>query len=1261
MPIVRDSSGRFVTVDESGQPVGLPTRDVQTGRLQSGLSSNTLPAREFATQPEEEQPGLLRRGASFAGGVAKEVVLAPLRALAAPAAQGSEALISLVTGQSPKSNALSRFAFRGTEPSRFARIGGDPNDPRNQAYRSDARTFAIGENILDAASLIPASHVASSFAKEGIKGLGKEVLRQAPREILLGAGYGLTSSGREQLPAEQVLRNTALGGLFGGALAITTPLVTGAISRSLARRAAEGGESSLVRRLLRGSSEVSPELAEQMARARRIASEEIGDAAESSLLSRVDEAVALQRFEPISLPEQVADAISRQSDDAGRVVTALRQGRFGALRQMPEVALENVLESVELTSPSLAKTIRKEVADGIVAAERSRRELTQAFGQVSTPEKVVNEAKTKFVDQFAPVEDTLRRAEERGGFSVLPEADISRQFDRVLRAPSIANQFIRDEGLETAIQAAEKRGVLNELDQYLIAKQAEDIRVNRPDVELNRPAAQDRLIIQQFEAQVGDIAKQVNQFSQRLLDRAVEGGLIGRQLAAQLKQMFPNYVPVNRVFAAVEEAGPGIARGGNLASVAQQKVVQSLKGSQRAIENPMISLTERAHDVILQVEKNRAAQMMASYRQLPGNPFGIRSIATGTKAAPGKGKFSAIIDGVVQQFEVEKEFADVIAAATPQQIGLIGRILAIPVRVAKVGITGLNLPFTATNVLRDQITGVFNSKRAWNTAANPLVFGRALFSALRHDDLYREAVREGVVTTSFDLLRNQARESVESIASRASAASRVKYAIKNPGQFIKETGRGVENLIGRSEELRRLQEYIGTKEALLKQGMTSDRAKIEAADAARWVTANFFRRGEYGAALNGAFLYLNAGIQGNRSFLRAFSNSPAKVTAKVVASLFMPVATIAAWNLKDDARRAAYEDIPEWEKDNSLIILPPNPQKDENGRWNAYKIPLPPNLASLAAPVRRSLEAARGLDPVRFRDIAEGVLGTVSPIAPDFENRRRFTSSMLSTLTPQAIRPSIEAFSNRVFFTDTPIVPQNMQNLPPALQVKDNTSGTARVIGGALDASPIQVEQFIKGTFGGVGSQALNLSDQIAASLGIIPAEQIGGESIKTNITRRLLRATGGELARQDFEKIQALRQDSDAASYTLKREAIEAVNQLEGMPKQQQTRQLIGLRRTDPDLYERIVDEQKDRKLGLSDQERLVKSLGVKDETRARFIFEAMQTMTPEQRRQYEINLRRKKILTKEVALQLRKLQRGDGTISDPRQPVSAVRLPTR
>jgi len=939
---------------------------------------------------------------------------------------------------------------------------------------------------------------------------------------------------------------------------------------------------------------------------------------------------------PKTLGERLASFdVTKDAGKAALIRQAIRQSLKGykgerneeATRAFAEIAQAPAfggLDAPEIVGAKVAKAFAPEAYVAEMAAKQSAARTGPIAGIFQRAKNFVQEVKSKLVDSNAPIEDALRGAVKKNKIVLKPTEDITNQIDRVYRAPTIAGQFARDNGLERIIKEVDN---LDNFDQYMIAKQARDVEAQ--GIKTGRDLEKDNQLIEAFSPRYEVTAQEVNAYSQKLLDYSVDAGLVSRETADALKTKYPNYVPINRIFNEIEQTGAFQGSKG-VASLSKQTVVQKLKGSEREIESPLASLLGKTNDAFVQGEKNKAARQLASYEKLPDNPFQLRLLDEGEKASD-KFTFSVLEDGVKKTYETTEDIARAAKALNVQTLNILGKIFALPVRVARIGITGINLPFVVSNVARDQVSAFINSKNALKTSIlNPVNFVKSLFEAVGHGKMYQEMVRAGGGGTSFDIARDQVPATIKKIRAGRNPVSRILYTVRHPSELL----RAVENIIGRSEELTRLQQYGGTKTALLKKGMSEEDAIAGAARAARENTVNFARRGEWGTVLNSAFLYLNASIQGTRTLIRNIAQKPLETTVKIAVAGFTPVAMATFWNLNDPVRKAIYQDIAEYEKDGNIIIIPPNPVKDEDGNWNVIKIPLSQEIKNLMALVRRPIEQAYDLDPVRAGEIAMAFLGTVSPIEPT-------TGSAFSTLVPQAIKPSIEAYTNKNLFTGYPQVPKSMEKLSPEMQIKETTSGTAIQIAKLLKQSPIKVEEWIKGTFGGVASQTLHASDVALAGLDIIPRSQVQGQEIIKAILFRITKARGGEMDNKlstDLEKILLNQADE---RFRLKQEAEILFNELKQLPPEEATQKSNELKQKNPQLYEKLKDTVVENQKGLDYNDRLMMQLGVENGERAKFIYsEAMALETDEERTAYLNELRKKKILSDKVWSQVKYLK---------------------
>lgn len=876
----------------------------------------------------------------------------------------------------------------------------------------------------------------------------------------------------------------------------------------------------------------------------------------------------------------------------------------------------NELGPIVKGAKTVPMEIKNYVAEQTAAQEAARLAEQKTLGQRSID--LVKDAKTKFVDVNAPIEDTLAKSLKENNLTLLPSKDITNNIDRVYRAPQLAGQFAKDHGIVDVIQQAPD---INELNQYLIAKQSE--KVSAGGIETGRNLAQDRALVESLAPIYEPLAQKVTKYSQDLLDEVANSGLISKELAAKLKEAYPDYVPLNRIFNELEQPN-NIFGSKATASISSQSIVKKLEGSTRVIDNPIDSLLIKTNDAIRQVEVNNTARQLASYKDLPGNPFQLTELKAGETAPH---TISYLENGVKKTFSTTPEVATAARALNLQALNVFEKVASYPTRLAKLGITGINPAFTLANLAKDQLTGlVMSDKALYTSIANPKVFLKGLYEAIGHGKGYDELVRLGGGGTSFDIAREAVPQTVESIRAGKNLVSKIAYTIKNPSELL----RTAENIVGRTEEMTRLQQYFGTKEALMKQGMSEAEASIGAARAARENTVNFARKGEFGNVMNSTMLYLNANIQGTRTFLRTISSRPGESALKIGTAVLLPTAIVTAWNLSDPKRKAAYDDIPEWERKGNFIIIPDNPTKNEDGTWNVIKIPLAPEFQNIASFVRRPLEAQQDLDPVTISEMANSLIGIVSPINPD-------KGSLMSTLTPQFIKPTLEVATNKNLFTGFPIVSASKEKLSPELQYGPSTTGTSKVIGNIIGASPAKIDAWIKGTVGSIAPQLLHATDMALAGLDIIPKDQIKGKSIVDAIASRFMSATGGNVENRIANKIKEAISTQADENMRLNQEAEIVYSELSKLNPNEANQKSIEIRQSRPDLFKALTQVATDDKKGLTYNDRLIQSLSVDTGNRARFIWDYVKSLpTKEEKNAYINDLRNKKIISSKVMQQL-------------------------
>lgn len=480
------------------------------------------------------------------------------------------------------------------------------------------------------------------------------------------------------------------------------------------------------------------------------------------------------------------------------------------------------------------------------------------------------------------------------------------------------------------------------------------------------------------------------------------------------------------------------------------------------------------------------------------------------KSTNNKNTIRRMRDGITEVYEVPGDIKKVIENVNPYQLGIIARVVSTPSRLLRAGTTALSAPFAVTNYARDQASSAMVSKSARNTHTLKNI-AAGLGSAIRdtvdesHSPLWKKFEAFAGDSTVFDELRNA--KSSDRMLRELTQGRVGKY--KN---MVTAPVRTLEDLNGITEKATRFQNFKGMYEKVLKETGDEQKAIQQAVLAARQNSVDFGRNSSFTRVMNLVFPYFNASIQGSRTVARSFRDRPV-ATAIKTGLMGSAVLGITAYNMSDEKRREAYNSINDFEKEDNFIIVGPDAVQNDNGSWEGvYKIPKPQGFRELVDPISDMAQAYFNGESVENTQtmLTDMLSAFTGPI--DTSSQTAFIGS----LTPQAIKPSVELAMNKSLYTGKDIVPQFMEDGTddPTKRAFKSTSGSAQWIADQLGVSPIQVEAFIKGTGGSLGLYGLNASDNVLAKIGKIDEENIGGRSALGDIKRRTLEASGEKLDR---------------------------------------------------------------------------------------------------------------------------------------------------
>jgi hypothetical protein len=274
---------------------------------------------------------------------------------------------------------------------------------------------------------------------------------------------------------------------------------------------------------------------------------------------------------------------------------------------------------------------------------------------------------------------------------------------------------------------------------------------------------------------------------------------------------------------------------------------------------------------------------------------------------------------------------------------------------------------------------------------------------------------------------------------------------------------------------------------LIKEGYTEAQAQSEAAYQGLEII-NFGRRGQSSMfrILTTSIPFLNARVQGLDVLYRSFSGKysaqdklqeggtledlQGMIMRRALMRLGVMIGTTAMYYaLVSDTDEYKAEKL-EKRDDNYIIPI---------GGGNVIYLPIAFEVGMLTKAI-----------PERLFDLMSGEDAFSDTSLTDFKDStvRQLSNSLNipflgGDIGIQAFKPIFEAVTNRASFTNTEIVPYFMAKEKPAYQSRQSTNEIFRMMGEALNISPIKLEYIFKGYTGTLGGYALTITDALARSV----------------------------------------------------------------------------------------------------------------------------------------------------------------------------------
>jgi len=539
-------------------------------------------------------------------------------------------------------------------------------------------------------------------------------------------------------------------------------------------------------------------------------------------------------------------------------------------------------------------------------------------------------------------------------------------------------------------------------------------------------------------------------------------------------------------------------------SVANQEVFKAMKGTERQIANPIESTLRKFLNAQSLYARNRVASTVLDDVNLKGlarpvadsekefailKAAGKNPIMHNDYLVKSKKEFDTVsrfIDGNVERYLVPKELATAIKTMEPTQLPSFLKAIDWAFKasggVFRKAATTAYLPFTISNAMNDAVRAFVISRKTRTTPGGVVDFfadwATAAKEGFKHEfgggsKEVEKYIRAGGGFGYVGSLRSP--NIAKGALFEKSVGGKILGVLKTPFDIIEKASAAVE-VAPRLAEFKRMGG----------QG-------IDAAIAARDVTADFNKSGRIMRHINQWVPFINVRLQGVVNLGRAFREDPKGTTAKAMMAVGIPGLTTYA------ANRAyfsdLYDDIPEHIRENYFCAIV-GTDTDKRGKTvpKYFVIPKGEIGRALWNPIEYALDNAMNKDRDNAMRFFVGLANDLSPVS--FAREGRLSGSRLAgDISPPLLKGLAENWANLNFFTGREVVPYYMgKSKPPELQYKDNTPEAYKWMGSVLNISPLKLQNFAASLFASYGREGLDPSAMLRGMTGRV-MKTIGGEA----------------------------------------------------------------------------------------------------------------------------------------------------------------------
>ncbi len=566
-----------------------------------------------------------------------------------------------------------------------------------------------------------------------------------------------------------------------------------------------------------------------------------------------------------------------------------------------------------------------------------------------------------------------------------------------------------------------------------------------------------------------------------ILRPAVDTGILSPKAYKSIIEKNKHWMPFQVLdYLPDSAAADRIRVGGEIFSVGRQGIVKGLEGTEKIIRDPFENLIDKLTNAVTLVKRNNVARKLIDIREsLPQAKDFIKPIEKDARLPKGWGSINAFIDGKSTKWAVPEELSWAMRQMNEVEAGMVGNFVKFTSSAFRKGATTLYIPFSLSNALRDTQMAAMTAKYGFNAADWIKGFSEGLKGSFGWDSKLLDEFNRNA--GGFGGFIQSARQisGVKKALFEPDWLKRVK-AVVNPLSLVTNFAEAIE-----------LAPRLGVYRHAVKAGASG----LEAAFEARNSTIDFAKAGQEMRIVNMWVPFVNARWQALLNTARIFKDSPARSAAKAGALIVAPGVTTYFWNSLNFPD--LYADVPRWVKDTYFPLIV-GEDKDQSGNRVPKMVLIPKGDVGqiFYNPIEYALDYVRKGEPSNFTKLALEWMSQLAPV-PFARDGELSATQFLSSALPPVIRTPIELAANKSFFTDSPIVPRNLEQVAPVEQYNEKTPKAAVAIGQALGVSPMKLAYGLGGVLGGFGREVID------------PAK------ILESTTQRFYRAQGGEKRNQ--------------------------------------------------------------------------------------------------------------------------------------------------